>query len=291
MSDLRAALRAAVELEADVSGQQEHWDGMLAAKDDRYGAEPSAPGREAAARFAEAGARDLLELGAGQGRDSLFFARQGFRVTALDFTSSGVEAVVRKAGAQGLDDVLRAAVHDCRDPLPFPDASFDACYSHMLFCMALTTPELEALSWEVRRVLRPGGLHVYTARTTDDPGYGSGTAYGDGLYGSGGFIVHFFDRQLVARLAAGFDLLEVHEFEEGDLPRRLFTVVQRKALRPAGRLTLSSCPAVAAAGRAAGRARPAARARRRRPPRRRLPPDRRPAARRARARRRRRSRA
>jgi SAM-dependent methyltransferase len=230
VDDLRAALRAAAAAAAeDVVGQRRHWTGILAAKEDRYGTEPSAPGREAAARFTEAGARDVLELGAGQGRDSLFLARRGFRVTALDFTPSGVEAVARKAVSEGLDDVLRAAVHDCREPLSFPDASFDACYSHMLFCMALTTPELEALSGEVRRVLRPGGLQMYTVRTTDDPDYGAGTSYGDDLYGSGGFVVHFFDRELVERLAAGFDLLEVRESEEGDLPRRLFTVVQRKS--------------------------------------------------------------
>ncbi len=44
----------------------------------------------------------------------------------------------------------------------------------------------------------------------------------------GGFIVHFFGRELVERLAAGYELLEVREFEEGDLPRRLFAVVQQK---------------------------------------------------------------
>jgi len=40
--------------------------------------------------------------------------------------------------------------------------------------------------------------------------------------------VHFFGRELVQRLARGFELLEVVEFEEGDLPRRLFRVTQRR---------------------------------------------------------------
>jgi hypothetical protein len=33
-------------------------------------------------------------------------------------------------------------VHDARDPLPFPDASFDAVYSHMFFTMEFTEVEL-----------------------------------------------------------------------------------------------------------------------------------------------------
>jgi len=172
--------------------------------------------------------RDLLELGAGQGRDSLYLARQGFRVLATDFAEAGVRAIREKAREGTRAGSLEASLHDCRDPLPFADASFDACYSHMLFCMALTTPQLERLSAEVHRVLRPGGLHVYTARSTADPDYGSGTAHGDDMYESSGFIVHFLSRELVERLARGYTLTEVAEFEEGDLPRRLFRVTQRK---------------------------------------------------------------
>jgi hypothetical protein len=40
----------------------------------------------------------------------------------------------------------------------------DICYSHMLYCMALTTSELEFLSQEVRRVLKPGGLNYKEIR-------------------------------------------------------------------------------------------------------------------------------
>ena len=203
---------------------------MLASRADRYGLEPSAPAQWAAGLFQEHGARDVLELGAGQGRDSVHFARLGMHVQALDFAESRRRGHPRQGDeARDLAGSLAAAVHDCCEPLPFADASFDACYSHMLFCMALTTPQLEQLSAEVLRVLRPGGLHVYTARTTADPDYGVGAAHGDDLYESGGFVVHFFSRELVRHLAHGFTLLEVAEFEEGDLPRRLFRVAQRRA--------------------------------------------------------------
>jgi SAM-dependent methyltransferase len=222
---LLAALRQAAQLRI---GQRRHWSSVLAARADRYGAEPSTPAAWAAELFVANGAHELLELGAGQGRDSLHFAQLGLAVEALDFTEAGVAAMHAKAGQAALAGRLHASLHDCREPLPFADASFDACYSHMLFCMALTTPQLERLSAEVHRVLRPGGLQVYTVRTTSDPDYGRGDPHGDDLYESGGFIVHFFSRRLVQDLARGFELIEVTEFEEGDLPRRLFRVTQRK---------------------------------------------------------------
>jgi hypothetical protein len=101
----------------------------------------------------------------------------------------------------------------------------------MLFTMALTTPELERLAGEVRRVLRPGGLHVYTVRHTGDAHYGAGIAHGDNMFENGGFVVHFFDRALVDRLGAGFTLLDLTAFEEGDLPRRLWRVTSRRDAR------------------------------------------------------------
>jgi len=209
-------------------GQRAHWAEALASRADRFGSAPSAPARAAAERFLAAGARDLLELGAGQGRDSLHFARRGLRVAALDFAASGVAAIRAKARAAGLEHMLAAVEHDCAEALPFADASFDACYSHMLYCMALSTPRLEALSAEVLRVLRPRGLQIYTVRSTADPDCGAGTIYGDDMCEANGFVVHYFGRDLVKRLARGFDLLDVTEFEEGDLPRRLFRVTQRK---------------------------------------------------------------
>jgi hypothetical protein len=102
----------------------------------------------------------------------------------------------------------------------------------MLFNMALTTAELEALSGEVHRALRPGGLHIYTVRHAGDVHYGAGTSHGDGMFENGGFIVHFFDRALVGRLATGFTLLDLTPFEEGGLPRRLWRITLRREDAP-----------------------------------------------------------
>ncbi len=209
--------------------QRRHWQDTYAAYPGMYGAEPSAPAVHAAGVFRAAGAERVLELGAGHGRDALYFAGEGFAVQATDFSSNGLEQLRDAARAQGLADRISTAVHDVRTPLPLPDDSVDAVFAHMLLCMALSTREIHALVDEVRRVLRPGGVFVYTARHTGDAHYGAGTAHGDDIYEHGGFAVHFFPRRLVDGLAEGWRLDEVHGFEEGELPRRLWRVTQTLA--------------------------------------------------------------
>lgn len=211
-----------------VRAQREHWQRTYSAHPGMYGDVPSAAARHAATVFGAAGARTVLELGAGQGRDTLHFARCGFTVHATDFSATGLEQLDRAAVSEGLADRVTSAVLDVRDPLALADATVDAVFAHMLLCMALSTKDIHALVGEIRRVLRPGGTFLYTVRHTGDAHYGVGDAHGDDIYERGGFAVHFFDRRLVDDLAAGWRLVEVHAFEEGELPRRLWRVTQVK---------------------------------------------------------------
>jgi len=221
-----------VSAKSSLDAQREQWERALAERADRFGAEASEAAHAALMVFHRGGVRDLLELGAGQGRDTLFFAEQGFQVAALDYADSGLAAIRVKAAAAQFGDRVEVVGHDVRQSLPFADGSFDACFSHMLYCMALTERELHALTAEIGRVLRPGAFNVYTARTTCDPDYGQGQHRGEQLYELDGFVVHFFDRALVERLANEFEIVAIDEFEEGRLPRRLYRVTLRKpALR------------------------------------------------------------
>ncbi|ADL12767.1 class I SAM-dependent methyltransferase [Acetohalobium arabaticum] len=208
--------------------QNQHWENTFTKKSDMFGTEPSIPAQKATKIFKKEGKKELLELGGGQGRDTIFFAQNGFQVTVLDYCETGVETIKQKAQKMGLSESITAICHDVRKPLPFDDESFDCCYSHMLYCMALTTSELEFLSDEIRRVLKLGGLNVYTVRNTNDPDYGTGIHRGEDIYEVGEFVIHFFDKEKVDHLAKGFEIINIDEFEEGGLPRRLFRVTLKK---------------------------------------------------------------
>lgn len=211
-----------------LDAQYDQWQQSFSERPDMFGAESSEPARRALQLFQSERAVRLLELGGGQGRDTLYFARSGLNVTMLDYLENAVSSVNARAAELGLASSLRAARHDVRSPFPFPEDSFDACYSHMLYCMALTIDDLQFLSGEVGRVLLPGALQIYTVRHTEDPHYGTGIHRGEDMYEVGGFIVHFFDRAKIDRLAKGFAVVSVEKFEEGKLPRKLYMVTLRK---------------------------------------------------------------
>jgi SAM-dependent methyltransferase len=99
-------------------------------------------------RLQQAGCVRLLEIGAGTGQDSLFFAGRGLDVVATDLSPE----MVARCRAKGLD----ARVMDFAG-LAFEPASFDAV--HAMNCLLhVPDAELPAVLAGIARVLRPGGL-------------------------------------------------------------------------------------------------------------------------------------
>lgn len=204
--------------------QHHHWEQTYSSHPGMYGEDPSEAAVYAAAAFRAGGVGDVLELGAGHGRDALFLARSGFDVTATDFSTVALSQL--QATAVTTATGVRTLGHDVREPIPLPDNIFDGVFAHMLLCMSLSTDQILASSAEIRRVLRPGGTLIYTVRHVGDAHYGTGISHGDDIYEQGGFAVHFFSRALVDRVAEGWNLTRIHSFDEGELPRRLWCVTQ-----------------------------------------------------------------
>ena len=211
-----------------LNNQEQHWENTFSTRPKMFGDSPSIAATKAAETFKGAGLTNILELGGGQGRDSLFFVKSGINLQVLDYCKSGIDSIIEKAKTLGLVERITAKFHDARKPLPFEDESFDGCFSHMLYCMAFTTKELKCLSNELHRVLKPGGINIYTVRHTGDADYKTGIHRGEELYETGGFIVHFFSTEKIKHLSTGFDILNIDSFEEGTLPRKLFRVTLRK---------------------------------------------------------------
>ena len=208
--------------------QSQHWESNFSSKPEMFGLEPSTPAKKALKIFKNNKTNKIVELGAGLGRDSIYFAKNSIYVEALDYSQSGIKNINQKIKQNNLSNLIKTKIFDVRKTLPFKNNSIEGIYSHMLYCMALTTSDLESLNKEIHRILKPGGINIYTVRHTNDGDYKKGIHRGEDMYENDGFIVHFFSKNKIKSLLDGFINLETTSFEEGSFPRKLYFVVNKK---------------------------------------------------------------
>ncbi len=205
--------------------QSQHWEKNFSSKPEMFGFEPSIAAVKSLNFFK---GKKIIELGAGLGRDTIFFAQNSIQVEALDYSQKAIEIINNKSKKLNLTQFIKTKFFDIRKKLPFDDDTIDGCFSHMLYCMALSNCDLENLNKEILRVLKPGGINIYTVRHTNDSDYKNGYHIGEDLYENDGFIVHFFSKDKIEQLSKGFEILDIEKFEEGKFPRKLFKVVLKK---------------------------------------------------------------
>ena len=208
--------------------QSQHWEINFSNKPEMFGLEPSIAAKIALKLFKEKKISNIIELGAGLGRDTIYFAKNFIFVKALDYSKTSIKSITDKSIKLNLTNLIKPKFFDVRKKLPFEDNSIEACFSHMLYCMALSNYDLENLNNEICRVLKPGAINIYTVRHTEDEDYRNGIYRGKDLYEKDGFIVHFFSKEKINQLSKGFEILDIEKFEEGKFPRKLFIVKSRK---------------------------------------------------------------
>ena len=193
-----------------------------------FGLEPSKAAVNTLKIFKEQNIKKIVELGAGLGRDTLFFAKNSINIEALDYSPTAIKIINKKAEENKLSRSISTKIFDVRKKLPFQDMSIEACFSHMLYCMALSISDLKNLNKEISRILRPGGINIFTVRHVGDGDYKNGIHRGEDLYENDGFIVHFFSKEKIEKISDGFKILEIENFEEGTFPRKLYRVTLKK---------------------------------------------------------------
>ena len=208
--------------------QSQHWEKNFSNKPEMFGLEPSLAAKKAFKLFKKRKITNILELGAGLGRDTIYFAKNLISVEVLDYSKTSINNIKSKSIKLDLTKFIKPHIFDIRKKLPFKDKSIEACFSHMLYCMALSNTDLKNLNTEIYRVLKPGGINIYSVRNTEDGDYKNGIHRGEDLYENDGFIVHFFSKKKINQLVDGFEVLDIEKFEEGKFPRKLFIVKNKK---------------------------------------------------------------
>jgi len=107
----------------------------------------------------------VLDLGAGQGRNSLFLARQGYGVDAVDPSRAAAETIAAAAQRESLD--VRA--HACGFEEFTPGVTGYGGVLALGLIQLLSRDSIGRLMAAIRDWLLPGGLVLAMTFTTDDP--------------------------------------------------------------------------------------------------------------------------
>ncbi len=121
--------------------------------------------------FKEKRYHELLDLGCGTGRHSIFLARKGFSVKATDLSPTGIRIAQAKAKSSNLHNI-HFTRHEMKT-FPFRDKSFDAVICTWTIYHG-TLASIRQTMAEIRRVLKQNGSLITDFLSTWDSTYGLG---------------------------------------------------------------------------------------------------------------------
>ena len=163
----------------------------------------------------------VLCVADGEGRNSVWLARQGLRVQAFDIAEVGVAKARRLAADQGVE--VDFSVADC-DGFAWPDAACDGVAA--IFVQFADPAMRERLFANIVRCLKPGGtllLQGYTPKQLE--------------YRTGGppLLSHLYTAAMLREAFAALEMIELCEYEaevaEGSGHRGLSALVGLVARR------------------------------------------------------------
>lgn len=147
---------------------------------------------------------DILELGAGLGQDSHFFAEYNFKVIATDLEKTLIEIDERKQSPD-VKERVQFLQMDMRQPFPCEDKSFDVVYAHLslhYFDKATTRKIFD----EIHRVLKPQGWLAFLVNSTDDPQYNTGKSIEPDYFFVDDKPKRFFSVESVRELVGDYEI-------------------------------------------------------------------------------------
>jgi tellurite methyltransferase len=121
-----------------------------------WGVGPSSTARIFLQMFPLYEGKTLIDIGCGEGRDSIFFARNGYRVRGFDFSTAGVKKSIARANELNLSiDFFQADINEYRLDKPY-DAVFASGALHYI-------PQglREEIISNYKRFTNPGGVHAF----------------------------------------------------------------------------------------------------------------------------------
>ncbi len=149
--------------------------------------------------------RKLLDLGCGNGHDSLYFAQNGLQVTAVDWSKDCLDQLIELSKKK---DVKIEVIRQSIPQLKIKDNSMDIIYAH-LSLHYFDNETTESIFNKIYEALRKNGLFFLKCKSIDDELYGKGRKLENNMYVFKNHVRHFFDKNYMAIQLKKFQIIKM----------------------------------------------------------------------------------
>jgi cyclopropane fatty-acyl-phospholipid synthase-like methyltransferase len=149
----------------------------------------------------------LLDIGSGDGRDSIYFAKKGFKVTSIDFSKSSIKLLKNELNKRKISEIT--AYFANIESMNLKGNSFDIIYAHLslqYFDDEITTKIFN----KIFQTLKKGGIFFIKCKSTNDALYGKGTKISENIYIKG-HLRHFFSKEYMRKKLQNFEILKIRQ--------------------------------------------------------------------------------
>lgn len=182
---------------------------------EKYDSEEFYYGLELSSEFMDFAEREslkpgtALDLGCGEGRYSIYLARNGWSVKAVDFSDKGIEKLRNYAEENDFD--IEAEVADVRN-YEIEEEKYDLIMA-VTILDHINKENDTLIARRMKNALKPGGYLFAQAHTKQDPGYDPDSPEKSPTSAA---IMHYFDSDELRRFFGDLDIIEYEIKKERD---------------------------------------------------------------------------
>jgi SAM-dependent methyltransferase len=174
-----------------------YWSDMYS-RPNVFGTGPTKLAKVAHDLIQDKSVKNILEIGCGQGRDSIFFSEKGYFIETFDISENAIIFVNKTKESFNLKN-LNAIVHDVTETFPYSNKFFDFVYSNLAL-QFFDVETLEKIFDNVDRVMKDEATVLFSTKKKGDKYYNFGTKIIEDAFEHKGIIRYFYDRPVLEQI-------------------------------------------------------------------------------------------
>ncbi|MDQ7094863.1 class I SAM-dependent methyltransferase [Desulfosporosinus sp. PR] len=188
---------------------EDYWDKKFKEKGHIWGNEPSKSALITESFLSARGFKKgkILDIACGYGRDSKYFTDNGFDTTGIDISAEGI--AMAKKQYPDVKFMIGDILH-----LPFQTSSFDYVFGNFILHLLLKDLRFKLIK-ETSRLIKPGGILVFSVASIEDVDFGKGETKDTNCFvNARGVMKYYYSKEAIYNEFKDFEIMAIHDIEE-----------------------------------------------------------------------------